>query len=144
MTATDTAARLSATPRFRRLVGAGLVATLAATVAAGLVAAVARAAGVDFVVDGGETIPVSGIAFQAGVFSLVGVVLAAALLRWSERPAELFVRTAVTLTAISLVPPVLWGSGADTVVALVGLHLVVAAVMVPVLGRSLRQVSDPA
>lgn len=144
MTATDTVTRLPVTHRFRRLVGAGLVATLAATVAAGLVAALARAAGVDFVVDGGETIPVSGVAFQAGVFSLVGVVLAAAVLRWSGRPAQLFVRTAVTLTAISLVPPVLWGSGAGTVVALVGLHLVVAAVMVPVLARSLRQVSDPA
>ncbi|MFC7359889.1 DUF6069 family protein [Nocardioides astragali] len=96
MTATDTVTRLPATHRFRRLVGAGLVATLVATVAAGLVAAVARAAGVDFVVDGGETIPVSGVAFQAGVFSLVG------------------------------------------------LHLVLAAVMVPVLARSLRQVSDPA
>lgn len=144
MSATDTATRAAGTRRFRRLVGDGLAATLAATVAAGLVAAVARAAGVDFEVDGGETIPVSGIAFQAGVFSLVGVGLAAALLRWSARPADLFVRAAVTLTAISLVPPVVWGSDAGTVVALVGLHLVVAAVMVPALAVSLRRVSNPA
>jgi len=144
MSATDTAIRSPGTHRFRRLLGAGLVATLAATVAAGLIAALARAAGVDFEVDGGETIPVSGIAFQVGCFSLVGVVLAAAILRWRARPAELFARTAVTLTAISLVPPVLWGSGAGTVVTLVGLHLVVAAVMVPALTRSLRRVSDPA
>ena len=75
---------------------------------------------------------------MTGFFSLVGVVLAAALLRWSARPAERFVRTTVALTAVSLVPPVLSGAGAATVVTLVALHLVAAAVMVPALARSLR------
>ena len=73
-----------------------------------------------------------------GVFSVVGVVMAAALLRWSARPAKQFVRTAVSLTAISLVPPLLSGAEPATIVALVGLHLVAATVMIPTLARSLR------
>ncbi|RYC11241.1 DUF6069 family protein [Nocardioides zhouii] len=120
-----------------RLARTGLLAILAAMVATGVVAAVARASGVDLVVDGGE-LPVSGVAFVTGVFSLVGVVLAAALLRWAGRPADLFVRIAVGLTALSLVPPLLWGEEAATTATLIVLHLVAAAVMVPALTRSLR------
>jgi len=104
-----------------------------------LVAALARAAGVDFEVgDPGEQIPVSGIAVVTGLFSVVGVVIAVALLRWSARPAERFVWTAVSLTAISLVPPLLSGGDTATVATLVGLHLVAAVVMIPVLARTLR------
>ena len=63
-------------------------------VATTLVAAAARAAGVDLEVpEGGEAIPLSGIAVVTGFFSLVGVVLAAALLRWTARPAERFLAT---------------------------------------------------
>ncbi len=105
-----------------------------------LVAALARAAGVDFEVpEGGETIPLSGFAVVTGFFSLVGVVLAAALLRWSAHPAERFVQAAVSLTAISLVPPLLSGAAAATIAALVVLHLVAAAVMIPALARGLRR-----
>jgi hypothetical protein len=123
----------------RRVLGNGVLATVAAMVAAGVVAALGSSLGVDFEVEGGESIPVSGIVFQAGVFSLVGVAIALALLLWSTRPAERFVAIALALTAVSLVPPVLWGVGAATVVTLVLLHLVVAAVMVPALTRSLRR-----
>jgi hypothetical protein len=77
-----------------------------------------------------------------GFFSVVGVVLAAGFRRWSARPAERFVGTAVTLTAISLVPPLLSGAAAATVAALIGLHLVAAAVMIPALARSLRDPHD--
>lgn len=73
-----------------------------------------------------------------GIFSVVGVVTAAAFLRWSGRPGLRFVRTAVALTLLSLVPPLLLGNGAATVVALVGLHVLAAAVMIPVLARRLR------
>ena len=75
---------------------------------------------------------------MTGVFSVVGVVMAAAFLRWSARPAKQFVRTAVSLTAISLVPPLLSGAEPATIVALVGLHLVAATVMIPTLARKLR------
>ncbi|MEU1969937.1 DUF6069 family protein [Micromonospora sediminicola] len=125
--------------RFRRLAGTGLLATLAAVLATTLAAALARALGVDFAIpDGGERIPLGGFAVVTGFFSVVGVVLAAALLRWSARPAARFGWTAGTLTAISLVPPFLVGADAVTVAALVGLHLVAAAVMIPALTRSLR------
>ena len=111
--------------------------------ATALAAALARAAGVDFEVSGSaETIPVSGIAFVTGVFSIIGVVIAVALLRWSVRPAERFVWIAVSLTAISLVPPILAGEDIATRATLVGLHLVAAAVVIPTLTRSLANRTD--
>jgi hypothetical protein len=126
-------------PRLRRLAATGAVATFAAVVVTALAAALAQAGGVDFVVpEGGETIPLSGIAFVTGFFSVVGLVIAAVVLRWSTRPAELFVRTTVTLTAVSLVPPLLSGAEGATVAALMALHLVAAGVMIPALSRSLR------
>ena len=133
----------SHTHRLRGLAGTGFTATLAAMVATTPAAALAQAVGVDFEVpDGGETIPLSGFAVVTGFFSVVGIVIAAALLRWSARPAERFVRTAVTLTAISLVPPLLSGADTATITALLGLHLVAATVMIPTLARSLRTRTD--
>ncbi|MEV1073604.1 DUF6069 family protein [Micromonospora parva] len=105
-----------------------------------LAAALARAVGVDFAIPdgGGETIPLSGFAVVTGFFSVVGVVIAGALLWWSARPAARFVWTAVSLTALSLIPPFVSGANAATITALLGLHLVAATVMIPVLTRSLR------
>ncbi len=135
--------RTSHTHRFRGLAGTGFIATVAAVMATVLAAALAQAVGVDFEVpDGGETIPLPGFAVVTGFFSIVGVVIAAALLRWSARPAERFVRTAVTLTAISLVAPLLSGADTATTTALLGLHLVAATVMIPTLARSLRSRTD--
>ncbi|MCZ7437830.1 DUF6069 family protein [Micromonospora sp. WMMC241] len=134
--------RVGRTHRFRRLTGTGLIAALVAVVATTVAAALARTAGVDFAIpDGGETIPLSGFAVVTCFFSLVGVLIAAALLRWSIRPARRFLWTAVTLTAISLVPPFLAGAALATAVTLAGLHLVAAAVMIPALTRTLRSPS---
>ena len=128
------------TRRFRGLIATGLIATPAAMAATTLGAAVARAGGVDFEVpDGGEAIPLPGIAVVTGFFSAVGVVLAGVLLRWSAHPAERFAWTAVSLTAISLAPPVLSGANAATTTTLIGLHLVAAAVMIPTITRSLEE-----
>ncbi|GHH25662.1 DUF6069 family protein [Streptomyces lanatus] len=133
------AGRTGRTHRLRGLAGTGLIATLAAMVATTLAAALVRAAGVDFEIpDGGETIPLSGFAVVTGFLSAVGVVIAVALLRWSARPADRFLWTAVSLTALSLVPPLLSGANTATTTALLGLHLVPAAVMIPTLTRSLR------
>ncbi|MFG2677369.1 DUF6069 family protein [Streptomyces sp. NPDC048445] len=135
--------RSSHTHRLRGLAGTGFIATLAATVATTLAAALAQAVGVDFEIpDGGETIPLSGFAVVTGFFSVVGIVIAVALLRWSARPARRFVWTAVSLTAISLVPPLLSGANTATIAALLRLHLVPAAVMIPTLARSLRPQTD--
>ena len=131
-----TLVRTTYAAQLRRLAATGLLATVVAMVVTALAAALLKALGVDFVVDGGE-IPVAGFASITGLFSVVGIVIAAALLRWSARPAEHFVRIALALTALSLVPPVLWGSGAGTVAGLIVLHLVAAAVMIPALARGL-------
>lgn len=129
----------SHTHRLRGLVVTGSLATLAAMVATTLAAALGQAVGVDFEVpEGGETIPLSGFAVVTGFFSVMGILLAVALLRWSARPAERFVWTAVALTVISFVPPLLSGADTATITALVGLHLVAATVMIPTLARSLR------
>lgn len=124
----------------RGFVLTGALATLAAMAATTLLAALLRAVGVDFEVSADdEAVPLGGIAIVTGFFSAVGVLIGAALLRWSTRPAERWVRVALSLTAISLVPPLLTEADAATVAALIGLHLVAAAVMIPVLSRSLRQ-----
>jgi hypothetical protein len=129
----------SPTHRLRRLAGTGLIATLAAMVTTTLAAALAGAVGVDFEVpEGGEAIPLPGFAVMTGFFSVVGIVIAAALLRWSARPAERFVQTAVSLTAISLVAPLISAANTATIIALLVLHLVAATVMIPALVRSLR------
>ena len=133
----------SYTHRLLGLAVTGFIATLAAMVATTVAAALAKAVGVDFEVpDGGETIPLSGFAVVTGFFSVVGVVIAGVLLRWSARPAERFVWTAVSLTAISLVPPLLSGANTATITALIGLHLVAATVMIPTMSRSLRTRTD--
>lgn len=116
----------------------GLVATIAAMAATALGAGVARALGVDLVVaEGEEAVPLSGIAVVTGVFSFAGVLIAAALRRWSVRPTDRFVQTTVALTALSLVPPLLAPADAATIATLVGLHLLAAVVMIPALARSL-------
>ncbi|CAM5360950.1 hypothetical protein SCHAM137S_02631 [Streptomyces chartreusis] len=141
--AAPTSGRTSHTHPLRGLVGTGLIAALAAMVATTLAAALAQAVGVDFQIpDGGETIPLSGFAVVTGFFSIMGVAIAAALLRWSAHPAQRFVWTAVSLTAISLIPPLLSGANTATITALLALHLVPATVMIPALARSLRTRTD--
>ncbi|MEU4160510.1 DUF6069 family protein [Actinoplanes sp. NPDC026670] len=125
--------------RILRFAGRGLVAVPVAMAVTTIAAAIAQAAGVTFEIpDGGETIPLPSFAVVTGFFSVVGVVIAAALLRWSARPAQRFRWTAVALTVVSLVPPFLAGAAAATSAALAGLHLVAAAVMIPLLVRGLR------
>jgi len=123
----------------RALALPGLLAALAAMAATTLAAALAQVIGVDFEIpDGGETIPLAGFAVVTGFFSAVGIVIAVALRRWSAHPTERFLWTAVSLTVISLIPPSISGADTATVAALLGLHLVAAAVMIPALARSLR------
>ena len=143
MNDTDVAAPTSGRTRdrhaLRRIAVTGLIATIAAMAATALAAALARTLGVDFEVpDGGETIPVAGVAVVTGFFSVVGAVIAAALLRWSARPAERFLSTAVSLTAVSLAAPLVSGANAATTASLLGLHLIAATVVIPTLTRGLR------
>ncbi len=132
----------SHTRRRRGLAATGFIATLVVMVSTTLAAALAQAVGVDFAVtDDNETIPLPGFAVVTGFFWFVGIAIAVALLRWSARPAERFMWTAVSLTAISLAPPLLSGAGTATTTVLLGLHLVPATV-IPTLARSLRTRAD--
>ena len=101
-------------------------------------AALAQAVGVDFEVpDGGETIPLAGFAVVTGIFSVVGIVMAVALLRWSARPATRFVWTAGSAGQSRWSRP--FSPGATTHHHRpVRTHLVAATVMIPTLARSLR------
>ena len=122
----------------RRVVATGLGVTVAAAATTALGGALAKAVGVTFEVpDGGESIPVPGIAVMSVACSLLGVVFALGLRRWSTRPAARFVQLTVSLTAVSLAAPVLSGADPATIGSLVALHLVAAAVMIPALTWSL-------
>ena len=124
---------------YRSLFAIGLLATLIATAATTATAAVAMAVGVNFEIpDGGRRIPLPGLATVTGVLSIVGVLIAVALRRWSAGPATWFLRTTMTLTAISLVPTVAAEADAGTTTALIVLHLVAASVMIPTMVRRLR------
>ncbi|MFJ5900865.1 DUF6069 family protein [Streptomyces sp. NPDC093064] len=116
----------------------GLAFAAGGAVAATVVAAAADAAGVSLEI-AGERIPLLGFTQLAFVFSVVGVALAAAFRRWSGRPARAFVRTAVALVAVSLLPDLLApDTDAATRVTLIVTHIVVAALVIPGLRSRLR------
>src|SRR5690242_8001507 len=98
----------SATTRtsVRPLVRAGLVATVAASLATTVVAAGGHAAGISLDISG-EAIPMFGFPQLTAIFSLIGLGLAVVLIRRAGSPRRTFVRTTVALTAVSLVPDVL-------------------------------------
>jgi hypothetical protein len=122
----------------KRVVVTGLAATLVAMVATTLGAALASALGVSFQLPGApEPIPIAGFGVMTGIWSVVGIVLALVVRRLAADPARRWVQVAVALTALSLVPPVMTGTGVATVVMLVVLHLVAAAVVIPALARGL-------
>jgi hypothetical protein len=110
-----------------------LVGLASAAVITALAAAV-RAAGVSFEVDG-ETIPLLGFAQMTFVGAVAGGLLVAALNRWSHAAARRFLTVAAVLTALSCIPSIALPDDAGTKVALVTLHLVAAAMIVPVIQR---------
>lgn len=125
--------------RLGAVAATGVIAAVVAATSTTAAGAIARAAGVGFEIpDGGEAIPTGAFATVTGFFSLVGVGLALGLARWSNRPAQRFVAVTVPLLAVSLVPPFVVGASLGTSMALVALHLLAAAVMIPALARRLR------
>ena len=131
--------RLSAhSQQRRRLLLPGLAAAAAAAVAVTAVAAIAMAVGVDFELpDGGESIPLLGFTQLTFTFSVVGILVALAIRRWASRPARTWVRTAMALTALSLVPPFLVDANLATECTLVLTHLIAAGIVIPVIARRL-------
>jgi len=118
------------------MLAAGAVATVVASVATSAVAAAGNAAGISLDISGAP-IPVTGFATLTAIFSVVGLVLAAALARFARRPRTVFVRTTVVLTALSLVPDVLADAASGTKVLLMLTHLVAAAIVIPAVARRL-------
>ncbi|WP_328529283.1 DUF6069 family protein [Nocardioides sp. NBC_00368] len=114
----------------------GLGATVVASAVVTVLAVVASAAGVSFETASG-TIPLAGYAQLTAFFSLIGVAMAAVLARVARRPRRTFVVTTVVLTVASLVPDVTFGFDAASAVVLMLLHVVAAAIVIPVLARRL-------
>jgi hypothetical protein len=114
----------------RTTVVAGLVAAAVATA----VAAAVHAAGVSFEVDG-EVIPLVGFAQMTFLGAVIGGVVLAVLDRRSRSARRRFLQTAVALTALSCVPSVTWPDDDATKLALVALHVLAAAIVVPALVR---------
>ncbi len=138
MTATATTVLSAPRTSVRPLVRAGLLATVLASIATTVVAAVGQEAGISLDISG-EVIPLFAFAQLTALFSLVGVGLAAVLARRNRPPRRIFVVTTVALTVLSLVPDVLADAAWDTRVLLMATHLVAAAIVVPALAARLPE-----
>jgi hypothetical protein len=128
----------SAEPK-ARFVRAGLIAGVAAAAVTTAVVAVADKAGdVSLVVkQGGDAIPLLGFAQVTFVAALIGLGIAAVLRRRSSRPAALFTRITIWLSAASLIPPVLVDAHVSTKILLIATHLIAAAIVIPVVAKRL-------
>jgi peptidoglycan/LPS O-acetylase OafA/YrhL len=113
----------------RATASAGVLAAVATTTGA----AVLRAAGVPL--DAHGKIPLAGFAQITFIGAVIGGVLLALLIRRSPAPRQQFVRIAIALSALSCVAPVAFADTTASKIALVALHLVAAAIIVPVLAR---------
>jgi Family of unknown function (DUF6069) len=122
-----------------RFVRAGLIAGVAAAAVNTAVVAVAnKSADVSPEVSKtGGPIPLVGFAQVTFVATLIGIGIAAILRRRSARPASLFTRIAIWLTAASMIPPVLVDADASTKVLLIVTHLIAAAIVIPVVVKRL-------
>jgi peptidoglycan/LPS O-acetylase OafA/YrhL len=103
----------------------------AAVTTAGAVAL--RAAGVPLAVHG--KIPLAGFPQVTLIAAVIAGALLALLNRRSSAPRRRFVQMAIGLTAISCVLPAAFADTTASKFALVALHLVAAAIIVPVLAR---------
>jgi hypothetical protein len=118
----------------------GVAAAVGATFATTALAALATADGISFATEpGGQGIPPLGFAQLTLVFSLIGVAMAAVMARKARTPRTTFVRTAVALTALSVVPDLTFGFDTASAVVLVTAHTLAAAIVVPTLAGRLAR-----
>ena len=111
-----------------------VVAAFAGAAAATAFAAVARAAGVPFEIDG-EQIPLGGFATLTVFGAALGGILLVVTNRYAARPRRRFLQATVALTALSCIPSLAAPPDAASKTALVAAHVLAAAVVVPVLAR---------
>ncbi|MEY2458746.1 MAG: hypothetical protein QOG30_576 [Acidimicrobiaceae bacterium] len=135
-TLTMTTTRPEARPASRQLGRRGAVAGVFASVATTGVAVAADAIGVPIKI-AGESIPMAGFAQLTLFFSAVGIVMASVMARRSAHARELFVKTTLVLTALSIVPDVLADAQTATKLTLMLTHVVAAAIVIPALASRL-------
>jgi Family of unknown function (DUF6069) len=124
----------STRPLLRSTVFVGAAAAALATA----LAAAAREAGVSFEVDG-EGIPLASFAQLTFLGAVIGGLALSVLNRRSAAPRRRFFQTTVALTAASCLPSLTLPDDLDTRLALVAMHLLVAATVVSVLVRHARR-----
>ena len=134
MSASTLTARPSVTRKTASLPRTTVVVGIAAAGIVTVAAALLHAVGVSFAIDG-EMIPLLGFAQLTFVGAVIGGVLLAVLNRRSAAPGRRFAQIAVALTALSCVPSVAMPDDVTTKLALVALHVLAAAIIVPVLLR---------
>jgi non-ribosomal peptide synthetase component F len=113
----------------RAIASAGVLAATATTAAA----AALRAGGVPLAAHG--AIPLAAFAQLTFAAAVTGGVLLAVLNRRSSAPRRRFVWITAGLTALSCVIPAAFADTMGSKIALVALHLLAAAIIVPVLAR---------
>ena len=120
----------------RATASVGVLAAAATTAGA----AVLRAAGVPLAVHG--KIPLAAFAQLTFIAAVCGGVLLAVLIRRSSAPRQRFVQATAGLTALSLAAPVAFADTTASKTALVALHLLAAAIIVPMLARHADRPTD--
>ena len=115
---------------------AGAAATVAASAATALVAAAGQAVGITTEVSGAP-IPTLGFATLTAMFSVIGLVIGAALRRFARHSRTAWIRTTVALTVLSFVPDLLADAAVATKVLLMLTHVVAAAIVIPTVARRL-------
>jgi Family of unknown function (DUF6069) len=92
-----------------------------------------------------EAAAINAASFPIGLLfsAIVAIPLAVAIGRFAARPARTFQRTAIALTVVSLVAP-LGATHTDnaTRLLLAGGHLIAAAIVIPLIVRTLRTTVD--
>jgi hypothetical protein len=113
----------------RATASAGVLAAAATTAGA----AVLRTAGVPLAAHG--MIPLAAFAQLTVIAAVAGGVILAVLIRRSSAPGQRFIQITAGLTALSCAAPLAFADTAASKIALVGLHVLAAAIIIPVLAR---------
>lgn len=123
-------------PAVGRSARAGLVSGAVAAAANLAVFVGARSLDVSLEIQG-ERIPAFGFPQLTFLCAVLGIAMAAVYTRKSRRPRRAFVRTTVSLTALSMVPPVLADADTATKVVLGLTHVIAASIIIPAIAPRL-------
>jgi drug/metabolite transporter (DMT)-like permease len=109
-----------------------VVAAAAATVAAGWLAG--RLVHIDYVIGtplGARSITLAQVSVATAIFGLAGWAVYGVLERKTSRARPLWITIAVVVLALSIVPIFALRAGMDTRLALIGLHCLAGAILIP-------------